>query len=75
MAVTGEQSVSVNSDIIPKQMKTTFTQDTLEYYKRMHTLGLECSTVFPMELKMAWKFGDIDTKLLYEKKLDKLLNG
>jgi len=75
MAVTGEQSVSVNSDIIPKEMKTTFTQDTLEYYKRMHILGMECSTVFPMDLKMAWEYGDVDTKLLYEKKLDKLLNG
>ena len=75
MAVTGEQSVSVNSDIIPKQMKTTFTEDTLEYYKKMHTLGLSCSTVFPMELKMAWKYDDIKTKLLYEQKLDKLLNG
>jgi glycosyltransferase involved in cell wall biosynthesis len=75
MAVTGEQSVSVNSDIIPERMKTTFTQDTLEYYKRMHILGLECSTVFPMELKMAWNYGDTDTKLLYEQKLDKLLNA
>ena len=75
MSVTGEQSVSVNSDIIPEQMKTTFTKDTLEYYKKMHTLGLSCSTVFPMELKMAWKHDDIKTKLLYEQKLDKLLNG
>ena len=41
----------------------------------MHILGMECSTVFPMELKMAWEYGDIETKLLYEKKLDKLLNG
>lgn len=75
MAVTGEQSVSVNSDIIPQEMKTTFTQDTLEYYKEMHTLGLSCSTVFPMELKMAWKHEDIKIKLLYEQKLDKIING
>ena len=75
MAVTGDQSVSVNSNIIPKKMGETFTQDTLEYYKKMHILGLSCSTVFPMELKMAWKYGDIKTKLLYEQKLDKIING
>ena len=75
MAVTGEQSVSVNSNIIPEEMRTTFTKDTLEYYKKMHTLGLSCSTVFPMELKMAWKHSDVDTKLIYEQKLDKIING
>ena len=75
MAVTGDQSVSVNSSIIPKKMGETFTQDTLEYYKKMHTLGLSCSTVFPMELKMAWKHDDIKTKLRYEQKLDKIING
>jgi glycosyltransferase involved in cell wall biosynthesis len=75
MAVTGDQSVSVNSSIIPKKMGETFTQDTLEYYKKMHILGLSCSTVFPMELKMAWRHGDIETKLRYEQKLDKIING
>ena len=75
MAVTGDQSVSVNSSIIPKKMGETFTQDTLEYYKKMHILGLSCSTVFPMELKMAWKHDDIKTKLRYEQKLDKIING
>ena len=75
MSVTGDQSVSVYSSEIPKEMTTTFTKDTLEYYKRMHTLGLSCSTVFPMELKMAWKHDDIDTKLYYEQKLDKIING
>ena len=75
MAVTGDQSVSVNSSIIPKKMGETFTQDTLEYYKKMHILGLSCSTVFPMELKMAWKHNDIKTKLRYEQKLDKIING
>ena len=75
MAVTGDQSVSVNSNIIPKKMGETFTKDTLEYYKKMHILGLSCSTVFPMELKMAWEHGDIKTKLIYEQKLDKIING
>ena len=75
MAVTGDQSVSVNSSIIPKKMGETFTQDTLEYYKKMHILGLSCSTVFPMELKMAWKYGDLETKLRYEQKLDNIING
>ena len=75
MAVTGDQSVSVNSSIIPKKMGETFTQDTLEYYKKMHILGLSCSTVFPMELKMAWRHGDIETKLRYEQKLNKIING
>ena len=75
MAVTGDQSVSVNSSAIPKKMGETFTQDTLEYYKKMHTLGLSCSTVFPMELKMAWKYGDIVNKLRYEQTLDKIING
>ena len=41
----------------------------------MHILGLSCSTVFPMELKMAWKHEDVKTKLLYEQKLDKIING
>ena len=75
MSVTGDQSVSVNSSAIPKKMGETFTQDTLEYYKKMHILGLSCSTVFPMELKMAWKYGDLETKLKYEQKLDKIING
>ena len=75
MSVTGDQSVSVNSNVIPKKMGETFTQDTLEYYKKMHILGLSCSTVFPMELKMAWKHEDVDGKLLYEQKLDKIING
>jgi|TARA_R110001606_G_scaffold386274_2_gene550217 glycosyltransferase involved in cell wall biosynthesis len=75
MAVTGDQSVSVNSNVIPKKMGETFTKDTLEYYKKMHILGLSCSTVFPMELKMAWKHEDVDGKLLYEQKLDKIING
>tara|TARA_R110001606_G_scaffold5566_1_gene25491 strand:+ start:1241 stop:2002 length:762 start_codon:yes stop_codon:yes gene_type:complete len=74
MAITGDQSVTVTSDSIPKKMSGTFTQDTLEYYKKMHTLGLSCSTVFPMELKMAWKYGDIVKKLEFEKKLDRIIN-
>ena len=75
MAVTGDQSVSVNSNIIPKKMGETFTQDTLEYYKKMRILGLSCSTIFPMKLKMAWKYDDIDTKLKNEQKLNKIING
>lgn len=75
MSVTGDQSVSVNSNIIPPKMKETFTQDTLEYYKIMRILGLECSTIFPMGLKMAWKTDDIQMKLEYEKRLDKIING
>ena len=74
MAITGDQSISVNSNSIPKKMSGTFTQDTLEYYKKMHTLGLSCSTVFPMELKMAWEYGDIEKKLEFEQKLDKIIN-
>jgi len=79
MALLGEQSVSVNSDIIPESMRQPFTQDTLEYYKKMHTLGLETCTVMPdndlMAIKMAWKYNDIDTKLEYEKTLHRLING
>jgi hypothetical protein len=75
MSVTGDQSVSVNSNVIPKKMGETFTQDTLEYYKKMRILGLSCSTIFPMKLKMAWKYDDIDTKLKYEQKLNKIING
>jgi hypothetical protein len=74
MAITGDQSISVNSNSIPKEMNSTFTQDTLEYYKKMHTLGLSCSTIFPMELKMAWEYGDIEKKLEFEQKLDKIIN-
>jgi hypothetical protein len=40
----------------------------------MHTLGLVCNTVFPMELKMAWKYGNIKKKLEFEQKLDKIIN-
>ena len=75
MSVTGDQSVSVLSDQIPPEMRTTFTQDTLEYYKAMRILGLECSTIFPMGLKMAWKENDIEMKLEYEKRLNKIING
>jgi len=75
MSVTGDQSVSVNSNVIPKKMGETFTQDTLEYYDKMRTLNLSCSTVFPMELKMAWKHDDIDTKLKYEQKLNRIINS
>ena len=71
----GGGQLSVNSNIIPKKMGETFTQDTLEYYKKMHILGLSCSTIFPMELKMAWKYDDIDTKLKYEQKLNRIING
>jgi len=74
MAITGDQSISVNSNSIPKEMNSTFTQDTLEYYKKMHKLGLSCNTVFPMELKMAWKYGDIEKKLEFEQKLNKIIN-
>jgi hypothetical protein len=28
-----------------------------------------------MELKMAWKYGDLETKLRYEQKLDNIING
>lgn len=75
MSVTGDQSVTVTSDAIPSKMKGTFTQDTLEYYKTMRTLGLECSTIFPMGLKLAWKVNDIQMKLEYEKRLNKIING
>ena len=75
MSVTGDQSVTVNSDAIPTKMKGTFTQDTLEYYKIMRILGLECSTIFPMGLKMDWKENDIEMKLEYEKRLNKIING
>jgi|TARA_B110000503_G_scaffold14868_1_gene20411 hypothetical protein len=75
MSVTGDQSVTVNSDVIPLKMKGTFTQDTLEYYKIMRILGLECSTVFPMGLKIAWKNDDDTMKLEYEKRLNKIING
>ena len=73
MAVTGDQSQSVSS--MPDDMNSTFSQDTLEYYKVMHTLGLECCTVFPMELKSAWKYGDIESKLEFEKTLNTTING
>ena len=79
MWLGGEQSVSVNSDMIPESMRQPFTQDTLEYYKKMHTLGLETCTVMPdndlMAIKMAWKYNDIDTKLVFEQTLHKLING
>jgi hypothetical protein len=73
MAVLGDQSQSVNS--MPSEMVDIFTQDTLEYYKVMHTLGLECCTIFPMELKSAWKYGDIQSKLKFEKLLNTTING
>jgi hypothetical protein len=73
MAVLGDQSQSVST--MPEEMNSTFTQDTLEYYKVMHTLGLECCTIFPMELKSAWKYGDIQSKLKFEKLLNKTING
>ena len=73
MSVTGDQSQSVNS--MPDEMNSTFTQDTLEYYKVMHTLGLECCTLFPMGLKSAWKYGDVQSKLLFEKLLNQTING
>jgi hypothetical protein len=41
----------------------------------MRILGLECSTIFPMGLKMAWKENDIEMKLEYEKRLNKIING
>lgn len=79
MAILGEQSVSVTSDIVPQEMRQPFTKDTLEYYKKMHTLGLETCTVMPdndlMAVKMAYHYGDIEQKLEYEKKLHELING
>lgn len=79
MCLRGDQSVTVSSEDVPQEMNEPFTQDTLEYYKKMHTLGLETCTVMPdndlMAIKMAWKYNDIETKLEYEKTLHKLING
>jgi len=73
MYVGGEQSKTVNT--MPAHMRTTFTNDSLEYLKEMHILGIECSTVFPMSLKRAWLYGDTKQKLKQEKLLDSILNG
>jgi hypothetical protein len=76
MAITGDQSVTVTQDnIVPQSYQEHFSPDTLEYYKKMHTLGLNCNTVFPMEIKMAWKYGDCDAKLEFEKLIDDKING
>ena len=73
MSVTGDQSVSVNS--LPSNMTKPFNQDTLEYHKMMHTLGLSACTVFPMELKRAWKSNDIDQKITFEKLMNNIINN
>jgi len=73
MSITGEQSISVNT--LPPHMVKPFNQDTLEYHKMMHTLGLNACTVFPMELKRAWKFDDIDQKITFEKLMNNIINN
>ena len=73
MSVTGDQSISVNT--MPHNMTKIFNQDTLEYYKMMHILGIDCCTVFPMELKRAWRYDDIESKLKFEQILNKIVNG
>tara|TARA_B100001094_G_C18043249_1_gene726084 strand:- start:133 stop:891 length:759 start_codon:yes stop_codon:yes gene_type:complete len=76
MAITGEQSVTVNNnEVVSKEYRQHFSPDTLEYYKKMHTLGISCCTVFPLEVKMSWKYGDHTTKLEYEKLIDDKING
>ena len=72
MSVGGEQSTSIN--LMSTNMKEPFGQDSLEYYKLMHILGIDYCTVFPMELKRAWKYGDIESKLRFELLLNKIIN-
>jgi hypothetical protein len=73
MALNGDQSVTVNT--LPNHMNKPFSQDTLEYHKMMHTLGLNSCTVFPMELKRAWKYEDIDQKITFEKLMNNIINN
>jgi hypothetical protein len=73
MAINGDQSVTVNT--LPNHMSKPFSQDTLEYHKMMCTLGLDSCTVFPMELKRAWKFGDVDQKITFEKLMNNIINN
>jgi hypothetical protein len=73
MALNGNQSVTVNT--LPPHMNNPFSQDTLEYHKMMCILGLDSCTVFPMELKRAWKFGDIDQKITFEKLMNNIINN
>jgi hypothetical protein len=73
MALNGNQSITVNT--LPSHMNDPFGQDTLEYHKMMCTLGLNACTIFPMELKRAWKFGDIDQKITFEKLMNNIINN
>jgi hypothetical protein len=73
MSITGDQSISISS--LPANMTKPFNQDTLEYHKMMHILGLDACTVFPMELKRAWKFDDIDQKITFEKLMNNIINN
>jgi hypothetical protein len=73
MALNGDQSITVNT--LPSHMGKPFSQDTLEYHKMMCTLGLDSCTVFPMELKRAWKFNDIDQKITFEKLMNNIINN